>query len=495
VALVLAFAGGLAAVLSPVALRNWWVGGEFHLTTSQLGPNLYIGNHPGAPGGYEPLRPGRGTAEFERQDATELAEQALGRPLSPAEVSTYWTRRAIDFAVSQPADWLRLMARKLALLLSAVELVDSEDQYTTAEFSRVLRETGRLGHFGVLAPLALLGVFVSWPRRRELWWLYAVSSTYAASVLLFYVFARYRYPLVPFLALLAGAGLVGAWGWARTRSWLEVAACAAGVLALAAFSNGVSGMSKASMGAVTHVNLANFFKQRGERERAVHHYREALALEPRLEEAPHNLADTLLDLGRPREAIEAYRRNLEQNPNDAVVHHNLARLLRAQGDSEGALEHWRRAFELDADDAAARLALNDLHLELAAALVQHGNEAAALEHYRGALSVRPDAVAALWASAWILATHPDAGMRRPAEALAFAERGMALGTPLTPRMLETLAAAYASAGRFEQALHSAREAQAGYKAAGQPTPPRLAEALAQYERREPYVRPARALLE
>ena len=492
-ALALAFAGGLAAALFPVALRNWWVGGELHLTTSQLGSNLYIGNHPGARGGYEPMRLGRGSAEFERQDATELAQEALGRPLSPAEVSSYWTRRAIDYAVSQPGDWLRLMARKLALLLSAVELVDSEDQYTTAEFSTVLRETGRLGHFGVLAPLALLGAFVSWRRRRELWWLYAASAIYAASVLLFYVFARYRYPLVPFLALLAGAGLAGAKGWLRTRSWPLVAVCAAGVLALAAFSNGVSGMPKASMGAVTHVNLANFFKQRGERERAVHHYREALALEPRLEEAPHNLAGTLLDLGRPREAIAAYQQNLEQNPNDAEVHHNLARLLRAQGEPERALEHWRRAVELDADHADARRDLGDLHLELAAALVQHGNEAAALEHYRGALSVRPDAAAALWASAWILATHPDAALHRPAEALAFAERGAALGAPLTPRMLEILAAANASAGRFEQALESAREAQAGYAAAGQPKPPRLGEALARYERGEPFVRPAQRL--
>jgi hypothetical protein len=58
-------------------------------------------------------------------------------------------------------------------------------------------------------------------------------------------------------------------------------------------------------------------------------------------------------------------------------------------------------------------------------------------------------------------------------------------------MLETLAAAYASAGRFEQALENVREAQAGYAAAGQPEPPRLGEALARYRRGEPFVRPAR----
>jgi tetratricopeptide (TPR) repeat protein len=487
VALALAFAGGLAAALLPVAARNWWVGGELHLTTSQLGPNLYIGNHPGAAGGYEPLRPGRGSAEFERQDATELAEQALGHPVTPREVSAYWTRRAVDFAVSQPAEWLRLMVRKLVLLVSAVELVDSEDQYTTAEFSAVLRESGRLGHFGVLAPLALLGVFVTWPRRRELWWLYALGATYAASVVLFYVFARYRYPLVPYLALLAGAGLVGARGWVRTRSWPQIAASAASVLALAALSNGVSGMSKASMGAVTHVNLANFFKQRGELERAVHHYREALALAPQLEEAPHNLADTLLDLGRPREAIQSYQRNLQQNANDPVGHYNLARLLRAEGESRQALEHLRRAVALDPDHADARGDLGELEVETAARLARRGDDAAALEHYRGALAVLPDAPPALWGAAWILATGPDTALRRPEEALELALRALAGSARLTPPNLETLAAAYAANGRFDEATERAREAAALYAAAGRPSP-RLAEALARYERREPFVR-------
>ncbi len=485
VTLALVFTGGLAAALFPVALRNWWVGGELHLTTSQLGPNLYIGNHAGAPGGYEPLRPGRGSAEFERQDATELAEQALGKPLSPAEVSSYWTQRAVDYAFSQPADWLRLMARKLALFLSAVELVDSEDQYTTAEFSWVLRETGRLGHFGVLAPLALLGVFVTWPRRRELWWLYAASAAYTASVLIFYVFARYRFPLVPFLMLLAGAGLVGARAWVAGRSRRVIAACAVAMLVLAVVSNSLSGMSKASMGAVTHVNLANFFKLRGERERAVHHYREALALEPLLEDAPHTLADTLLELGRSEEAIAAYERSLAQNPNDAVVHYNLARILRSRGTRERALEHFRRAVELDAGSSEARRNLADLQLEGAALLLQRGNETAALEHYRSVLALRPDDAAAMWGAARVLATHSDAALRRPAEAVALAERASAASARRTPGMLETLAAAYASAGRFDEAVASAREGLALHSAAGQPAPQRLTLALARYKRGAP----------
>jgi len=97
---------GVAVVLAPVAARNAYVGGGFYVTTSQAGPNFYIGNNPRADGTYQSLRYGRGAPEYERQDATELAEHAIGRTLSPAEVSRYWSGRAFDFIASQPIAWL-----------------------------------------------------------------------------------------------------------------------------------------------------------------------------------------------------------------------------------------------------------------------------------------------------------------------------------------------------------------------------------------------------
>ena len=48
------FVAGLAIVLLPVAARNKLVSGEFHLTTSQFGPNFYIGNNETASGTYQP---------------------------------------------------------------------------------------------------------------------------------------------------------------------------------------------------------------------------------------------------------------------------------------------------------------------------------------------------------------------------------------------------------------------------------------------------------
>src|SRR5262249_15453318 len=69
------FLAGLAIVIGPVAVRNSLVGGGLYVTTSQSGPNFYIGNNPKADGTYASLRFGRGAPEYERQDATEIAER------------------------------------------------------------------------------------------------------------------------------------------------------------------------------------------------------------------------------------------------------------------------------------------------------------------------------------------------------------------------------------------------------------------------------------
>lgn len=109
---VIGIALGLAIVFAPIGLRNYSIGGTFLITTSQFGTNFYLGNNPRADGHYHPLREGRGDAEFERTDAAELAAQARGRKLSPAEVSQYWLEQSLKFIRQQPAAWLALSAHK-----------------------------------------------------------------------------------------------------------------------------------------------------------------------------------------------------------------------------------------------------------------------------------------------------------------------------------------------------------------------------------------------
>jgi tetratricopeptide (TPR) repeat protein len=376
------FLAGLAIVLVPVAARNAYVGGGFYITTSQFGPNLYIGNNPSADGTYQALRFGRGAPEYERQDATELAERALGRKLSPAEVSSFWTDKALDFITGRPGEWLALMARKFALLSNATEMLDTESQEAHAEWSWPLRIGGLFGHFGVLVPLALLGVVVTWPMRSRLWIFYAMTLAYAASVVMFYVFARYRYPLVPLLMIFAAAGLVAIPALVRSRSVPGGTWTLAAIVLVAIFTNWPI-LSTTLMRAITETNLAVALQAEGRLDEAIGHYQRAIALQPEYAPAYNNLATALHAQGRHDEAIATYHRALSLRPEYPQAHYNLANALNDAGRPREAAEHFRIALQTISGSA-------DVHNNLGIALMGQGKTAEAIAEFRTAVQLEPE---------------------------------------------------------------------------------------------------------
>jgi tetratricopeptide (TPR) repeat protein len=375
------FVAGLALLLVPVAARNAYVGGGFYITTSQAGPNFYIGNNPKADGTYQSLRFGRGAPEYERQDATELAERALGRPLTPSEVSSYWIDKAMDFITSQPAAWLRLMARKAALLWNAREMLDTEGQEAHAEYSWPLRILGVVGHFGLLVPLALIGVIVTWPLRRRLAIGFALTLVYAASVVAFYVFARYRYPLVPLLMLFAGAGVIGARAWAITGRRDHVAFAAAAVAVTAVFCNWPL-LSTTLMRAVSESNLAVGLQSDGRIDEALRHYERAIALRPDYAPAYSNLGTALRAKGRRADAVAAYERAISLRADYPEAHYNLANVLTDEGRTKEAAQHFRVALQAMPGSA-------DVHNNLGIALADEGKRDDAITEFRAAVAADP----------------------------------------------------------------------------------------------------------
>jgi len=472
------FLAGVAIVLVPVAARNSYVGGGFYVTTSQFGPNLYIGNNPASDGTYASLRYGRGAPEYERQDATELAEHALGRTLTPADVSQYWTDRAMDFITSHPGAWLELVGRKTALILNATEMVDTESQSTHAEWSWPLRLLGPVAHFGVLVPLAVFGLFVTWPLRARLMVLYALMLAYAASVVVFYVFARYRYPLVPFLVLFASAGLVGAPASVRERrvGW----GCAAVVIAAAIVCNWpmfppglMQAVTESNLGvalqeahryeeATTHFrksvalkpdyapaysNLASTLRLQGKVDESVATYRRALELQPDFPDAQYNLANALLEGGRTDEAIGRFQTALKSIPASVDVHNNLGIALATKGRGDEAMAEFREALRLDPRSPIAHRNLGDL-------LDDAGDTAGAIDHLRKAVQMSPADGA----------VHYDLGsVLLKAGALDEAVAEFTIATDRMPQSAEArnnLGIAYGSLGRLDDAIEQFRRALA-----------------------------------
>ena len=86
-----------------------------------------------------------------------------------------------------------------------------------------------------------------------------------------------------------------------------------------------------------------------------------------------------------------------------------------------------------------------------------GKAPEALAAWRAVLRIDPDHVAVLNQTAWVLATSPDASLRDGAQAVALAERAARLAGGRQPAVLDTLAAAYAEAGRFPEAVQIASQ--------------------------------------
>jgi tetratricopeptide (TPR) repeat protein len=95
---------------------------------------------------------------------------------------------------------------------------------------------------------------------------------------------------------------------------------------------------------------------------------------------------------------------------------------------------------------------------LAYVLSLSGNTQGAIRHYNRALELRPDLLVANHNLASILATHPEANVRDGARAVRLAERACSITDYQSPECLTTLAAAYAEAARFSDAVRTAEQA-------------------------------------
>lgn len=376
------FFAGVLLVLFPVGLRNLIVGGEFKLTTSQFGANFYIGNNPAADGTYGSIRDMLGETQLEGPDAKRLAERKAGRELTPGEVSSYWSGQALEYIKAEPAQSLRLLGLKWLLVWNAREVEDSDDFYIYQNWSWLLAGVAWFSHFGVLAPLAAIGVLFTLRQWRRLWLLYAMIVSLAVSVAAFYVFGRYRFPLVPLLSLFAGVGVIEAVRLYRQRGWRHlvqplIVLIAAGVVINWPLRK-VSGA-----GAAGYNNLANAYAKQGKVGEAIKTAERALEVEPDYGVAHYNLGNLYAQQGKFDAAKRHFEAALRLLPNYAEAHSNYGQLRAEGGDIEAGMKHFEKAVALNPT-------LSRAQLNLGVALAKQGKTEAAIEPLRAAARLNTD---------------------------------------------------------------------------------------------------------
>jgi 4-amino-4-deoxy-L-arabinose transferase-like glycosyltransferase len=198
---------GISAAILPITLRNYVVGDDFVLITSEMGQNFFIGHFRGNESGRVTAPPfARVNPLYEEKDFLREAKRRTGRrAMKPSEVSAFWLRESFKEIAADPEHFLRHTTLKLRLFLNHYEIPATLNYYFFREHvAPVLKLPAPT--YGALLPLALCGMFFA-RRNRKAQLLIIFFVTYATTLILTYSVSRSRIPLVPTAIVFSAAGL------------------------------------------------------------------------------------------------------------------------------------------------------------------------------------------------------------------------------------------------------------------------------------------------
>jgi tetratricopeptide (TPR) repeat protein len=184
---------------------------------------------------------------------------------------------------------------------------------------------------------------------------------------------------------------------------------------------------------------------------ARYHFERTLKLNPKYSGAYMRLGDILVGERKLDEAEQKYREAVRAEPNATICNLKLAKLLAQKRSVDEAIEHYRVALHNRPEIAEAQYQLGQL-------LNDKHDVAGAIGAFQQAVLVKPDWTEPLNDLAWALATQNDSKLRDGSKAVQLASRAAELTHRSAPGILDTLAAAYAEAGRFDDAVATTRDA-------------------------------------
>jgi tetratricopeptide (TPR) repeat protein len=201
----------------------------------------------------------------------------------------------------------------------------------------------------------------------------------------------------------------------------------------------------------THYNLGIALARQRKFSEAIQQYERALQLKSDDANTYVALGVALAGEKKLPEAIQQYERALQLKPDDAEAHNNLGGVLADQHKFSEAIQHYEQALQLRPDDAK-------IYFNLGNTLADEGKLPEAIQQYERALQLKGDYVEALNNLGYVLATSQNPLLRNGVKAVALSEQANQLTGTENPVILGTLAAAYAEAGRYSEAVETVSRA-------------------------------------
>jgi len=199
------------------------------------------------------------------------------------------------------------------------------------------------------------------------------------------------------------------------------------------------------------IEQAMHLEEQGENARALAIWKKALVMDANDTRVQNGIGLSLYIQGDYEESFAHLREAIRINPQFAEGHYNLGKFLLQRGHADQAATELEATVRLQPRLAPAQEGLASAYDAL-------GNSGEALVHWRQALALDPKSVNALMGTSWLLATARDSSLRNGPEAVALASSANDLSGGANPEVLDTLAAALAETGQFQQAVAAATHA-------------------------------------
>lgn len=336
---------GTILPIIPVTWRNLRVASDLVLVSSNAGHNFFIGNNEfNTTGSYCQFDNVRSHPEYEGEDFRKIAEESLGRPLKPSEVSSYFFRRGLEFIRTHPGSYLVLQGKKLLLYLNRREVPDNQHMEMFRRFSLILRLP--LPGFGLIAPLGLAGLVLLWRRHPGYRLLAIYTVAYSMSVIAFYVLGRYRIPIVPALIVFAAGAIDALWLAISDKKWGDVKKWAALIVPFAV----VVWIPLPFMDwqlPQAHARLGQVYLDTRKSAEAIPAFEEAVRLDPENTAALSGLGLARLATGDFGGAERDFLEVIRLRPHKGSSHFNLGYLYEKKGQDQEAMKLYFDAIEIE----------------------------------------------------------------------------------------------------------------------------------------------------
>jgi tetratricopeptide (TPR) repeat protein len=334
------------------------------------------------------------------EQAIRLAEEALGRhPLKRSEVSEYWYAQGWKEIAADPGHFVWLLFRKLCLTFNGYEIPNNQNIYLVRDYAPIMKPLMFAGPiyfpYGIVAPLALIGLALSLRRWKKFTLLYVFLAAYIGTLLFFFITARFRQPFLPVLLLFASYAVVEAYGFVRKRRFMPLVIAGIAFIALLFETNhNMMGSLESRISSYDHfmlgtvyegedkpelarveyekslqvwpgqasamVNLGILEARQGQNERAARYFSAAISTDSSLFQPYLNLAVIYGRMGKDDQAVQVLERARDRYPVNPDIQTQLALAYYRLGRYDDALKSGQATLRLNPADASARKLLERL---------------------------------------------------------------------------------------------------------------------------------------